>query len=246
MLLLAPMYTQDVEDEGSAGFLGRWGTASTDSLSISASNPLSSTATLYNALLVNIPQLLLSFGYLNLNTICTSIASCAEWNGMGVTRKGLRVTNPQGEQRSTYFLQLPYKWSLPLMITSGTLHWLLSQSFFLVRVDKYNRQGQILITESISACGFSTFSLYALLLASLIVLGIVGFLGLRKFHVKTPVVASCSLAISAACHPRTGEVDVKLGRVKWGVIGNEGDVANGRCALSTAKVEKLEDGKLYN
>lgn len=244
-MLLAPMYSQDVQDEGAVGFLGRWGSASTDSLSISASNPLSSTATLYNALLVNIPQLLLSFGYLNLNTICTSIASCAEWNSMAVMRKGLRVTNPQGDQRSTYFLQLPYKWSLPLMLTSGTLHWLLSQSFFLARIDRYDRQGSILITQSISACGFSTFSLYALLIASLVVLGIVGLLGLRKLQVKTPVIASCSLAISAACHPRDGEKDVQLGKVKWGVVGKEEAAGNGRCALSTGKVERPEEGKLY-
>lgn len=244
-MLLAPMYSQDVQDEGAVGFLGRWGSSSTDSLSISASNPLSSTATLYNALLVNIPQLFLSFGYLNLNTICTSIASSAEWNSMAVMRKGLRVTNPQGEQRSTYFLQLPYKWSLPLIFTSGTLHWLLSQSFFLARIDRYDRQGHILVAQSISACGFSPFSLYALLIASLVVLGTVGLLGLRKMHVKAPLVASCSLAISAACHPRDGEMDVQLGRVKWGAVSHEGENDIGRCALATGRVERPEEGRMY-
>lgn len=44
-------------------------------------------------------------------------------------RKGLRVTQPHGYQRSSYFLQLPYRWSLPLIVISGTLHWLLSRVF---------------------------------------------------------------------------------------------------------------------
>jgi hypothetical protein len=57
----------------------------------------------------NVPQLALSLCYLALNSICTSLASAYKWNNMARTRKSLRVTDPQGQQRSTYFLQLPYK-----------------------------------------------------------------------------------------------------------------------------------------
>ena len=42
-----------------------------------------------------------------------------------------------GQQRSTYYLQLPYVYSVPLTIASGTLHWLISESIFLVRIDTW-------------------------------------------------------------------------------------------------------------
>ena len=40
----------------------------------------------------------------------------------------------KGAQRSEYFLQLPYRFALPIMLYSGFLHWLCSQSFFLVSI----------------------------------------------------------------------------------------------------------------
>ncbi|KAH6644215.1 hypothetical protein C7974DRAFT_371355 [Boeremia exigua] len=88
-----------------------------------------------DALLVNLPQFLISWSYIILNGICTAMASAREWNKLATSREGLRVTMPQGEQRSTYFLQLPLKRALPLMTTSGLLHWLMSQSFFVVRAN---------------------------------------------------------------------------------------------------------------
>lgn len=62
---------------------------------------------------------------------------------MATTRKGLRVTAPRGEQRSSYFLQLPYRWAVPLMIVSGALHWLMSQTIFPVRLETRSRDGNI-------------------------------------------------------------------------------------------------------
>jgi hypothetical protein len=244
IMLLAPVYSDDVKDNKSLGTWA-WGSSSDDSLSLSVSSPLSSTATLINAVLVNLPQLLLSFGYLTINTICTSMVSAEEWNQLAVLRKALRVTHPRGAQRSTYFLQLPYRWSLPLIITSGTLHWLLSQSFFLVRVDFFDPQGVMVVEDSISACGFSTSSLYALLIASLVLLAIIGYLGLRKMQMRSPIVASCSLAISAACHPPAGEKDTHLAKVKWGLVGQDAGEVVGHCSLSSSMVRQPEEGKTY-
>lgn len=58
-----------------------------------------------------------------------------EYSGCGVSRKALRVTTPQGQQRAIYWLQLPFKYSIPLIATSATLHWLISQALFLIRID---------------------------------------------------------------------------------------------------------------
>jgi hypothetical protein len=191
------------------------------------------------------PQLLLSICYLNVNLICTSITGSEEWNHLGSSKKGLRVTQPLGDQRSSYFLQLPYRWSLPLIVTSGTLHWLLSQTFFLVRVNFFDRDGTMLERDSRSACGFSTLSFSVLLSASLLLLGVIGFMGFRSISMKTPIVASCSLAISAACHPSSDEIDPHLAKVQWGVVEQEVVEGFGHCSLSSKPVKKPEVGKIY-
>ncbi|KAF2726745.1 hypothetical protein EJ04DRAFT_530010 [Polyplosphaeria fusca] len=66
-----------------------WGT--TSDLILGRFN-ITSQNTLLVAFLVNTPQLILSFCYLSINSICTSMAGAREWNQMGVARKGLRVT----------------------------------------------------------------------------------------------------------------------------------------------------------
>lgn len=67
------------------------------------------------------------------NSVWTSMTLAAEWNSYSVDRKGLRVsTYLQGHQRSTYFLSLPYRYALPLIVSSGLLHWLISQSLYVV------------------------------------------------------------------------------------------------------------------
>ncbi|KAF1849177.1 uncharacterized protein K460DRAFT_330888 [Cucurbitaria berberidis CBS 394.84] len=222
-----------------------WGASSQYYLPFSDGN-MTAAATLKNAWFANAPQLLLSFSYLAINTICTSMAGTLEWNNLANFRKGLRVTQSHGSQRSTYFLQLPYRWSLPLIITSGTLHWLLSQTFFLVRVDFFDSQGKMLEHKSKSACGFSTLSLFVLLSAFLILLCTVGWIGFRNMSMKAPIIASCSLAISAACHPPPNEIDPHLAKVRWGVVQHEVVEGFGHCSLSSKSVKKPEVGKTYH
>lgn len=100
-------------------------------------NPNPAQQVLISALIANIPQLVLSFLYVNLNSLVTCVWLASEWNDYAVERKPLRVSIPSGEQRSTYFLQLPYRASLPLIAVSGLLHWPSSQSLFLDVVAEY-------------------------------------------------------------------------------------------------------------
>lgn len=72
--------------------------------------------------------------------------------GYYLRKKPLRVTAPQGQQRSTYYLHLPYRYSVPLIVTSALLHWLVSQSIFLVRIDEYKNSS---LTSTSSQVGFS-------------------------------------------------------------------------------------------
>ncbi|KAH7113313.1 hypothetical protein B0J11DRAFT_595619 [Dendryphion nanum] len=84
-----------------------WGTASNTMIQLTSC--VTAPGTLFNAFLANMPQVLLFFDYLNLNAICTFIACQKEWNDFGTSRKGIRVTQPRGKQRSIHFLQIPYR-----------------------------------------------------------------------------------------------------------------------------------------
>lgn len=66
------------------------------------------------------------------------MALAHEWSQYAVQRKGLRVSaQPRGAQRSTYFLSLPYRNAIPFIILSTLMHWLMSESLFLVMIEAY-------------------------------------------------------------------------------------------------------------
>ena len=67
-------------------------------------------------LLANLPQVILSFLYLMYNGLYTSMHMAHEYGGYATERKSLRVTTPRGTQRSTYWLQLPYTYGMPLIL----------------------------------------------------------------------------------------------------------------------------------
>lgn len=75
--------------------------------------------------MVNTPQLILSFCYFTLNSFLTRIQVDEEWSTYSHCYKPLRVSDPRGEQISNYRLQLPYKYSIPLISISIVLHWIL-------------------------------------------------------------------------------------------------------------------------
>lgn len=198
---------------------------------------------LFNAWLANSPQVLLSLCYLAINNICTCLASTREWNQLAHTRKGLRVSRPFGQQRETYFLQLPYKYAIPMMMSSIGLHWLLSQAFFLQRADWYRGDGTI--SSAVSRCHYSNVSIVILLTAALVLLIILACLGSRAMQERIPPAASCSLVISAACHPPKTEVDVHLKEVQWGAVRGVDTEGFGHCCFTGERVTKPEFGARY-
>lgn len=84
---------------------------------------------------VNIPQLILSFIYLTVNALHTQLQVEHEWNSYARDYAPLRVSYPAGKQVSTYRLQLPYRYSIPLLVMSVGLHYFVSQSLFLIVVE---------------------------------------------------------------------------------------------------------------
>lgn len=166
-----------------------------------------------------------------------------EWHDLSHHRRSLRVTSPRGQQRATYFLSLPYRYLIPIMIVSVATHWILSQSLFLVAIDVYDEDGTFDPSQSILSCGFSCIALIFLVgIGSLVLISGVG-MGLGRYKAGMPLAGSCSAALSAACHPPADEPDVALVPVKWGVTSVEQGI--GHCALSGRYVSPPITGRRY-
>lgn len=71
--------------------------------------------------------------------------------------------------------------------------------------------------DRLVGCGYSPIALiFAIFLGSLMVCTVIG-LGMRRFSSNMPLAASCSAAISAACHPPPGDQHA-LKPIMWGDI----------------------------
>lgn len=183
----------------------------------------------------------------------------AEWADFAHDRKPLRVTSPHGAQRSTYRLQLPYRYGIPLLVTSGTLHWLVSQSLFLARVTAFTPDGGEDASGSISTIGYSCVAIITVILLGTVVvlLGIAN--GCRRYREGMPMVGSCSAAISAACQRPGWDEEASRRAVLWGASGERKRVVDvggrvlgvgeelvvGHCCFSSWEVEKPVVGELY-
>ncbi|RPA75210.1 hypothetical protein BJ508DRAFT_332329 [Ascobolus immersus RN42] len=202
-------------------------------------------------LVANAPQLLISFIYLIYNSIYTCMLLAHEWSTYAYTRKPLRVSYPSGDQKSTYFLQLPYRYAIPLTGGSLLLHWLVSQSLFFsqVRVIDYGQRNYTpSLTWERSVCGYSPLAIILALVVSFVLLAAPLVIGFQKFKKDIPVVGSCSAAISAACHPRPDEMGsgMSLKDLQWGVVSHEaGDNTKGHCTFSALPVSKVKRGCWY-
>ncbi|KAF9629035.1 hypothetical protein BFW01_g10238 [Lasiodiplodia theobromae] len=199
------------------------------------------SATIWRAtLLANAGQPLLSLLHCAYNALFTALYLGTEWDGYGGGggggiggvgakmagggeggKKGLRISSvPRGAQRASHFLQLPWRYGVPLSAASTLLHWLASQSVFTVslvdggdageagaRDDSGKETATAEQSDRFFGCGFSPLAMALLLVALLALLACLLAAALPRFKTGMPVVGSCSAAIAAACrpHPRREE-----------------------------------------
>lgn len=197
-------------------------------------------------LITNMPQVIFSFLYLILNGVVTSMSAAQEWSSHAhqSVHKQLRVSFPKGGQRSTFFLQMPYRFSVPMMAMSILMHWLISQSFFIAQVEEYRTGGGVSETTT---GAFSPVAMFLTSLVMVVAFGIIlGLARLRHLQEGMPVARNCSAAIAAACHGIPGTV-LSERPVKWGVVvpAQLGRDGVGRCAFSNHPVEAPEPGQRY-
>jgi hypothetical protein len=220
-----------------------------------------SSGLIANVFIANLPQAVLSAIYFTYNGLFTCFMLGKEWNQYSFQRKGLRVSSqPRGAQRSTYFLQLPYKFALLLMVTSGVLHWLCSQSLFFVNIVIHPVPGvSTAIVEKTKSyfdsrysnymtCGYSPRAIISVICIGLVMVIAAIFTGRLKFRTAMPIAGSCSASMSAMCQlGEQSENEVFL-PVNWGVteaLEIEPGTGIGHCSFTSREVEGPEGGKLY-
>lgn len=195
-------------------------------------------------LLANAPQIVLSFLFLTYNGLFTNMLLAEEWSGFAHERKTLRVSWPVDVQRSTFWLQLPYKYGIPLLIISGILHWLVSQSIFFVHVIQFDRENQIDLGNLISTCGYSNIAIISVIILGSIILLLEILAGSRKYKAGMPFVGSCSAAISAACHAPKDDPTASLLPLMWGAVKTEENSIK-HCCFSSLDVSPPVEGEVY-
>jgi hypothetical protein len=188
-------------------------------------------------LLANVAQLLLALVWLLYMGIMTSMFLAADWALLGTKGQPLMVQNARGEQRGTWLLGAPLAWGLPLLILQIILHWLISQSIFLISLNIHDPDGTLTRYRDDGPrflnCGYSPIAIIFCVVAAVLLMLSAIVLACRRFpQGAPPVVATCSAAISAACHLPYGMLkhDSLYGTMKWGQCGYPQN-RFGHCAL---------------
>ena len=185
------------------------------------------TSIAISTLIANSPQLIFSFLYICYNGLFTVMLVARELMRFSVTadrgRKYLRVEEARGEQKSTYFLSLPYKYALPLLAGSGAMHWLVSQSVFLANITVIPRDGTVPMQDEITTVAYSPLGMLLMLVVGFFLLVFLFAMALRKLPFGMPLIGSNSMAISAACHLPPGldqskREEMVLKPLSWGAI----------------------------
>ncbi|KAM0554024.1 hypothetical protein ACHAPJ_007099 [Fusarium lateritium] len=197
---------------------------------------------LYGSLLLaNVPQLLIGGCWYLMNSILTQMLVSHQWARSAFIRKTLRVSLPQGKQRSSYELSLPYRYGIPLLVISTLIHWLVSQSIFAVetRGFTYNptngTKSGFVRAEFLdgSVLGYASIGFFLSLLAMIGLLITFIWLGSRRLPdrasqtdlqgnskgkavIRLPLASTCSVVISAACHPDLKIEGCHLLPLQWG------------------------------
>ncbi|KAF2007571.1 hypothetical protein P154DRAFT_420621, partial [Amniculicola lignicola CBS 123094] len=184
----------------------------------------------------NVWQVFLSLLYVAQNALLSCLLVADEWSGFAIDRKTLRVAAPVGIQRSSYFISMPLRYSLPIMGVFTIMHWLLSQSTFIIRVLAFDWDGSVL--PGWTTAGFSVIpSLISLMLGVSILLAYCLYAYFRRYPASPgmPLASTCSMAISANCHRPDRDTDAYLLPVQWGVYDPDDGDGRGLCAFTTSR-----------
>lgn len=205
-------------------------------------------AALSTIILTSLPQLAVAAIYLSLNHQLTLIIQLRDWASLAWCRQGLRVSDPEpgSDQISTRWLSLPYCYSVPLLITSFLMGWLLSQTIFIVRFDLYDDVFVEDVDRGRYSIGFSVVALVCSVVVGLLILGTSVAVGFCKCPPGLPLGPSNSLVIAAACQPPENDPYAARRMVMWGAvpIGDSNELQR-RCTMTSRRVMYPVEGEWY-
>ncbi|KAK5062496.1 hypothetical protein LTR84_004569 [Exophiala bonariae] len=201
---------------------------------------------MFKVLVVNTPQLAFSFLYFLYNGMFTCMHAAEEFAGFATQRKALRVSSPERGQRSTYWLSLPWSYSVPLLLLSSITHWLVSRSIYLVNINVMGLDGNWQPDRDISACGFNNLMILLVMLTLVCMLSLLVACSNRKLDSNIPMVGTSSMIISAVCHHPNDRETEAVKPLLWGVTEKPVDGKPGHCSLSSGEVEHLVPGEIYS
>jgi hypothetical protein len=121
----------------------------------------------------------------------------------------------------------------------------MSQSMFLALVDVIDNEGTYVEMDSISTVGYSCIAIFFAIIVGVFatVAGVAN--GFRRYSSSIPLVGSCSVAISAACHRPTDDASASLLPLQWGCVDEDLTDSIGHCCLSSFDVTPPVSGQFY-
>jgi hypothetical protein len=186
--------------------------------------------------IANAPQLWLSLGYLLWDNQITRIWGEHEWRSYAGRRKVPRVSYGADSPgvRNTRWLQLPYWLSATLMSISTLMHWVVSQTLFVVEVE--NRSG-ISTSDTPSqpqltfAICYSPTAIFTIAVIAMILIIALTVYYLIPFRSWMPVMGGSARVVFASCTalPKHLPADgIMWGDVSddWGRLAGFGENAN--------------------
>jgi hypothetical protein len=190
-----------------------------------ANKRLNDAARVGHVIFANSFQVMVSFLYLFYNNIITCQVVADEMIRFMEVKKALRVSTPRNLiQRSSYFLSLPFKYSVPQMVAFILLHWLVSQSVFTVQTSVYGAgpDGQRSNSMDASRVGFSSIGiLFSTCVGGMLIMALIGNSFRRYGHVvpkSFPRMATNSAGIWANCHRPLLDEDAHLYPLRLGAV----------------------------
>ena len=197
-----------------------------------------------NILLANALQIPLSLFYFSYNQFLSEMCASAEIMQFANERKALRVTNPCGKQRSSYWLSVPYRYAIPFLSAGAALHWSASATVFLTELSILAPSGE-LQANPVNGVGYSPLGLLLTFIIGVVLT--ITLLVISRFQLPRgmPVLGSCSLAISAACHGRDDKQRGAQLPLIYGVVEITG-AKTAKVGFSNGTVEPLWDRWYYD
>ena len=199
-----------------------------------------------NILLSNLPQMILSFLYVFYTDVLTRMLISEDYCQFGKRQGTLWVSNPSGAQRSAFLLNLPPRYGIAVLSLMALLHWFLSNTIAFVRMRVFDDSLQKWTGTATTFCGWSPIAIIECLVVGGILTVALLVFGLRRHSSDIPLAATCSAAISAACHAETVDsgTEVVSRPLRYGVTGT-GGFGKRRVGFSCKEVQPLVVGEVY-